>query len=314
MTRSRRHRIALAVAIGALGTALVVAPALAAKKPGGGGVTTPGNFRVIGTTPYSVTFAWDASKSSAGIASYTICCANSNSLTVPGTQTTGVFDKGVSPGSTHSYRIFARDNAGRVSGYSPSLTVTTPRDFSVPSKPTVAVTEVGPRHVSLSWNATDDDPNLLFTVFVDGSPFLQHVKERSGTVIPLAYETTYSFTVQARDHGGNISTLSDPVSGTTLPKDTSDVTPPSAPSNLFPEFWASDGETWLRWDASTDAVTPASRITYCVYAKDVLDGCFVGGTWTILYGPPLQLNTYGVEAIDESGNVSDRSEIVVDNR
>jgi chitodextrinase len=275
----------------------------------------PGNFRVIGLTAYSVTFAWDASRSAAGIASYEICCADVSSLIVPGTQTTGVFSKGVFPGYTHSYRIYARDNAGQVSGYSPSLTVTTPRDTTAPAKPTLSVTEVGPRHVSLAWSTTDDDPNPYYTVFVNGSPFIQSVKETSGTITGLAYATTYSFTVQARDHNANYSPISDPVTATTLPKNTSDVTPPAAPPNLVATFWASDGETWLDWGDSFDAVTQPSLMTYCIYINAVLDGCQGSGyTQTILYGPAMSINTYAVEAIDESGNLSPRSEIVVDNR
>ena len=100
----------------------------------------------------------------------------------------------------------------------------------------------------------------------------------------------------------------------TLPRDTSDVTPPTAPPNLFTMWSASDGETGLDWSDSSDAVTPASRITYCMYINGVSDGCQVGYTQSVHYGPPMQLNTYAVEAIDESGNVSSRSEIVVDNR
>lgn len=312
-----RRRVSTALTIGAV-LALALAPGAAARKGGtggsGGGVTTPGNFRVIGTSAYSVTFAWTASQSSAGIASYTICCANVNSISVPGTQTTAAFDKGVFPGSTHSYRMFARDNAGRASGYTASITVTTPRDTTTPAKPTLTVTEVGSRHISLSWSASDDDPNPMFTVFVNGSPFLQNVKERSGTITPLAYDTTYQFTVQARDHGGNVSVLSDPVNGRTLPKDTSDVTPPTAPPGLMVMWNASDGETGLDWGDSSDAVTPASRIAYCMYINGMGDGCQIGYTRSVHYGPPGQFNTYSVEAIDESGNVSARSEIVVDNR
>jgi hypothetical protein len=37
--------------------------------------TTPANLRISGLTPYTVSLAWDASKDSSGIASYTICCA-----------------------------------------------------------------------------------------------------------------------------------------------------------------------------------------------------------------------------------------------
>ena len=42
--------------------------------------------------------------------------------------------------------------------------------------------------------------------------------------------------------------------------------------------------------------------------------CQSGYTQSVHYGPAGQFNTYSVEAIDESGNVSARSEVVVDNR
>ena len=100
----------------------------------------------------------------------------------------------------------------------------------------------------------------------------------------------------------------------TLPRDTSDVTPPTAPPGLIPKWYASDGETALDWGDSFDAVTPALRIIYCMYINGVSDGCQVGYTQSVHYGPPMQFNTYAVEAIDESGNVSPRSEILVDNR
>jgi chitinase len=127
-------------------------------------------------------------------------------------------------------------------------------------------------------------------------------------------ETTYIFTVQARDFGGNVSALSDPVTVTTEARDSTDTTPPTTPGNLRTNgMQFGDGETWLTWDQSTDAVTAQSLIEYRVFVNGTYDHSTVGRGNTVLYGNPFSQNTYTVIAVDESGNESTPATIVVDN-
>jgi chitodextrinase len=312
MARNRARWIAATVGI------LVVMSTLTASMALGGGVdrtgpTTPTNLRVLGVGPYSVSLAWDASKDKSGIGSYHVCCSNVSSQTFPGNVTNATYTAGLQPGTTHTLRVYARDTLGNWSKASNSVTVTTTRDTTVPAKPVLALIDLGTSWASLAWSGTDNDPTLRFEVFLDGQQ-IRSGPETSGTFPGLAAESTYTFTVRARDDGGNVSPLSDPVTVTTEPVDATDVTPPSAPGNLRTNGMAfPDGETWLFWDQSVDAVTPQFAITYLVYLNGVLDHGVVGYGQTILYGTPFSRNTYTVIAVDEAGNESTPATILVDN-
>src|SRR5688572_20423681 len=204
---------------------LPVSPAYAARdrKP----PTTPTDLRVTGLTPYTVSLAWNPSTDNSGSVTYQICCANVSSETFPGPASTRVYRAGLEPGRSFTLFIIARDAAGNYSKQSNTVTFTLPRDTTPPAKPTVTVTDVGPTHVSLAWSSVDDGPNLWFNVYLDGSPVRQGVRHTSGTFGPLELETSYTFTVQARDFSGNLSPLSDPVTVTTEARDTTDTVPPT---------------------------------------------------------------------------------------
>jgi chitodextrinase len=277
--------------------------------------STPTNLRVTAVTAYTVSLTWTASRDKSGIASYTICCANVSSQKVDGSATSATYTKGLEPGRSFTLFIVAVDNAGNYSKNSNTVTFTTLRDTTSPTKPTVAVTDLGPSHVSLAWSATDDGPNLWFTVFKDGGGVLDSSRETSSTFGPLRPETTYTFTVQARDFSNHLSPMSDPVTVTTPARETADTTAPSTPGNFNTRGMNfSDGETWLFWDASTDDQDPASVIVYEIFINGVFDSGTVGYTQTVVYGPPFSENTYSVVAVDASGNRSAPATILVDNR
>ncbi|HEX2992252.1 MAG TPA: fibronectin type III domain-containing protein [Anaerolineales bacterium] len=282
---------------------LPVSPAAAARdrQP----PTTPTNLHVTGMTPYSVSLAWNPSTDNSGSVTYTICCANVSSETFPGPASTRVYTAGLEPGRTFTFRMFARDPSGNVSKYSNFVTFTLPPDTTVPEKPTVTVTDVGATHISLAWSSVDDSPKLWFTVLMNGSPVRQGVRDTSGTFGPLEPETSYTFTVQAMDFGGNRSPVSDPLTVTTEARDTSDTVPPTTPGNFRDNGMSfQDGETWLFWDASTDNVDPPSIIRYDVYVNGVFDHSLLGYTQTVVYGNAESENTFLVIAVDSAGNES----------
>ena len=282
---------------------LPVAPAAAARDrtpP-----TTPTNLRVTGITPYSVSLAWNPSTDNSGSVTYTICCANVSSETFPGPASTHVYRAGLEPGRSFTLRIFARDAAGNASKYSNTVTFTLPRDTTPPTKPTITVTDVGATHISLAWSSVDDGPNVWFSVSMNGSPILSGTKATSANFGPLTPETSYTFVVQARDFGGNVSPLSDPITVTTEARDTSDTEPPTTPANFRDNGMSfQDGETWLFWDASSDNVDPPSVIRYDVYVNGVFDHSLLGYTQTVVYGNAESENTFQVIAVDSSGNES----------
>ena len=282
---------------------LAAAPVLAAsdRKP----PTTPTNLQVTGMTPYSVSLAWNPSTDNSGSVTYIICCANVSSETFPGPASSHVYRAGLEAGRSFTLRIVARDAAGNYSKYSNSVTFTLPRDTTPPAKPNVSVTDVGPTHVSLAWSSVEDGPNVWFNVYMNGSPVRQGVRDTSGTFGPLQPETNYTFTVQARDFGGNVSPMSDPVTVTTEATDTNDTTPPTTPANFTDNGMSfGDGETWLFWQQSTDNVDPQAVIRYDVYVNGVFDHSLMGHGSTVVYGNAGVFNTYQVIAVDSAGNQS----------
>jgi chitodextrinase len=267
--------------------------------------TTPTNLRVTGMTPYSVSLAWNPSTDNSGSVTYTICCANTSSETFSGPASSRDYRAGLEAGRSFTLRISARDASGNVSRYSNSVTFTLPADTTPPSQPVVSLTDVGATHISLSWSSNEDGPYVWFNVQMNGNAVRQSVRDTSGNFGPLEPETTYTFTVQARDFAGNLSPLSDPLTVTTEAASQTDTTPPTTPANLSDRGMSfEDGETWLFWDQSTDDVDPQSVIRYDVYVNGVLDHSLMGAGRTILYGNPGVFNTYEVIAVDSSGNQS----------
>ncbi|CAG0936542.1 Chitinase A1 [Thermoflexales bacterium] len=308
-----RHSSLFKVIVMTLALALIlgVAPAMAARDrtpP-----TRPTNLRVTGMTPYSVSLAWNPSTDNSGSVTYTICCANTSSETFPGPASSRVYRAGLEANRSFTLRISARDAAGNFSGYSNSVTFTLPPDVNPPTRPSVSVTDVGSTHVSLAWSSTEDGPHVWFTVFKDGTPIMQGTRETLAIFGPLAPETSYTFTVQARDFGGNLSPLSDPLTVTTDPVNANDTTPPTTPGNLTDNGMSfEDGETWLFWQQSTDNVDPQPLIRYDVYVNGVLSDSGLGIDRTIVYGIPGQTNTFQVIAVDSAGNQSTPATLTLD--
>jgi chitodextrinase len=270
----------------------------------------PTDLRITGLTSYSVSLAWTAATSSVGIQAYLLCCAGNNGYErAAGDATSHTFRTNIRPSQTYTIYVGALDNNNRNSQNSPFVTFTTPADTTPPTKPTIQATRVGDNWVSLAWSSVDADQGpVWYIVSRDGAAILSNSLTTSGSFPGLQPETTYTFSVEARDYAG-FRVLSDPITVTTTAR-INDLTPPTAPA-VFPEFWAQDGETWLRWPLSTDDITPQELIVYCIYVNDVLDNCQTYPR-AIVYGTPMSRNTYKVTATDRSGNTSETS-IEIDN-
>jgi chitodextrinase len=268
--------------------------------------TTPTNLRVLGVTAYTVTLAWDASQDKSGIASYTICCANTNSVEAPGNVTTFVFDKGLAPGRSFTLVVWARDRAGNWSKtHSNAVTFTLLLDTTPPSQPRLSLTGVGARHVSLLWSGTDDDPTLRYALSMNGSPVISVTRETSTILTLLRPETSYTFVVQSIDNGGHRSPPSEPLTVSTAAANPDDVTPPTAPAGLWANSWG-DCEVELSWGESTDDLDPQFVIEYQVFVNDVYDhSTSLRYTRTIVYATRTGLNEFDVVAVDTAGNRSE---------
>ena len=279
--------------------------------------TAPTNLVVTGTTEHSVSLAWGASTDNSGSFSYVICCAGTT--VIVSQAVTSHTLEGLQAGKTYVFRVYAKDAAGNLSQSSNPVTVTLPGKLAAPTKPVVTVTDVGPTHATLSWLSTDDGPAIWYSISIDGQPIIT-LNSRSSTFtcaavlvptgcVPLNQETTYTFTVRARDVDGNLSPVSDPVVVTTDPADPNDHTPPTQPMNMTAD---NDGaHVIVRWDASTDDVAPQSLIRYDVYVNGELRAVVVGQTTAQFESDYGVTNNIAIVAVDTADNESAPGTITV---
>jgi chitinase len=272
--------------------------------------TAPANLIVTATTEHSVSLAWTASTDNSGRFSYIICCAETT-VTVPQTVTDHTLE-GLKSGKTYTFRVYAKDAAGNISKPSNAVTVTLPGELAAPTKPVVAVVDVGPTHASLTWSSTDDGSIIWYTIYIDGQP-VSTLNSTAGTFtcaavlvptgcVPLDQQRTYTFTVRARDVDGNLSPVSDPLFVTTDPADPNDRTPPTPPMNVTAE--ADGAHLIVRWEPSIDDFAPQVFIRYDVYVNGELRAVVVGTTVAQVESDYGVTNNIAVVAVDTADNES----------
>jgi parallel beta-helix repeat protein len=225
-----------------------IAPQLIVTVSGGGSDTTPPsdptNLQATAVSSNRVDLTWTASTDNVGVTAYDIY-RNASFLTSVGAVTTHS-DTTVSPNTTYSYQVRARDAAGNPSGLSNTDTVTTPAaaDTTPPSDPTnLQATAVSSNRVDLTWTASTDNVGVTAYDIYRNASFLTSVgavtTHSDTTVSPNA---TYSYQVRARDAAGNPSGLSN----------TDTVTTPAAGAALFSDGFETGN--FSNWTTNTGLV------------------------------------------------------------
>ncbi|RBQ21893.1 glycoside hydrolase [Spongiactinospora rosea] len=258
--------------------------------------TAPTNLRSTEVLPTSAALAWNASTDDKGIKNYDVLRDGAVVTTVTGT-TANV--TGLTPETTYSFTVRARDTADQLSPVSTALSVKTPDDGvdDPPTRPTnLRGSEIKPTSAKLTWDASTDDRGVKnYDVLRDGS-VVSTVTGTSTTVTGLTPKTTYSFTVRARDTADQLSPVSAAVSVTTPDEGQDD--PPTRPGNLRSTNTTSDSVS-LAWDAATD--------DHGVAGYDVLQNGTavqtVTGTTATIGGLTAGTYKYTVRAKDTAGQV-----------
>lgn len=265
--------------------------------------TTPTNLRVTAVSPTSVSLAWSPSTDNSG-SFYYVLYANNVVVANASMTATTLTHTGLSPSTTYTFRLRARDQALNWSGYSNAATATTLPAGTPPTPPVLSASSVGPTHISLSWTApANGAPPFRYWIYRDGVQIIAAHQTNSITFYLLNPGTTHTYTVQVRS-GGMFSAHSNAVAVTTPQPDPNDHTPPTTPTNLNENSFG-DAEFWLDWTESTDNVTPQDFIRYDVYVNGELSDIQVGsGANSVNYGNDGEWNTVEVYAIDEAGNES----------
>ncbi len=177
--------------------------------------SAPTNLTSPARSSTSVTLRWTASTDNVAVTGYTVTSGAAVVATVTEAEATVT---GLTPSTTYSFTVRARDGAGNVSAPTAALNVTTAApDTSAPTAPTaLAASSVTSSSASLSWSASTDDVGVAAYDVYYGTTRATTVTVTSATITGLAPSTSYSFTVRARDASGNVSPPSAAVGVETL--------------------------------------------------------------------------------------------------
>ncbi|MEK7201682.1 MAG: fibronectin type III domain-containing protein, partial [Patescibacteria group bacterium] len=229
--------------------------------------TVPGTPTASSITNTSATLSWGASTDAVGVAGYHVYIYKGVTLLytyTTGPSITSYTDTNLTPSTTYSFKVVAYDIAGNSSSQSAPVDVTTladttaptPPDTTTPSTPTSpSATAVSSSQINLSWTASTDNVGVTaYRVYRAGTLIttLGNVTTYSNT--GLNPSTPYSYTVDAVDGAGNVSSQSSVSSATTQAAPvTSDTTTPTVPGTPTSSNITQTSAT-LTWSASTDAV------------------------------------------------------------
>lgn len=122
------------------------------------------------------------------------------------------------PGATYNFTVFAKDAMGNTSEVSNTEQVITLIDNTSPSGiSNLSSANTLMTTTELNWTASSDNVGVIdYEVFQDGSGIGSSGGATTFSVSGLSSNTTYSFTVRAKDAAGNTSDLSNTASVTTL--------------------------------------------------------------------------------------------------
>ncbi|MEC0246493.1 glycosyl hydrolase family 18 protein [Paenibacillus chitinolyticus] len=169
--------------------------------------TVPGNLRSSNVTATGVTLTWNASTDNTGVTGYEVY---QGSVKIADTASTTYNVGNLTPNTSYTFTVKAKDAAGNVSAASTPLAVTTANgggsgDTSAPTAPTaLKVTAKSSSSVSLGWTASTDNVGVTGYSVAYGTGTV-NVTGTTAVITGLTANTTYTFTVKAKDAAGNVS-------------------------------------------------------------------------------------------------------------
>ncbi|MFT7250773.1 MAG: hypothetical protein ACI9FW_000488, partial [Flavobacterium sp.] len=207
----------------------------------------------------------------------------SGSFTIPTSASTGVTRMRVSMkynGVPTSCEAFSY---GQVEDYTINITGTT-ADTQAPTAPTsLAASNVTETTASLSWNASTDNVGVTGYDVYSGSTLLGNVAGTSANITGLTANTSYTYSVRAKDAAGNVSSFSNAVTFTTTGGSTGNST-----TTLHEGFFESGWDGWQ--DGGSDCARySGSRSfegSYSIYVRDN------SGSASTMTSPSFNLGSY----------------------
>ncbi len=273
----------------------VIADAVRFVRVAAGSDTTapsvPADLSASGVGENAFTLSWTASTDNVGVTGYEVFIDGVSRGTVTAA-TASV--SGLTPNTTYSATVRARDAAGNWSEASSPLSVTTAgsaADTVAPSSPAGLVASgVTATSFALSWTASTDNVGVTgYEVFRDGVS-LGAPASTSFSVTGLAPSTAYAMTVRARDAAGNwstpsatlsVTTAASPGGGTTVNGRVISVNLSDGTNSLAPEEIAG-AVAAPNWNNSTAANQPVTNAPDDLGSATTADVTFTNASFTYL--------------------------------
>jgi bacillolysin len=177
--------------------------------------TAPTALTASGTTDVSTLLSWTAATDNIAVTGYNVYNGATLITIVTGTTFTVT---GLSASTAYTFTIKAKDAAGNLSDASNDATITTLATDTTPPTAPSALTASGTTATStnLSWTASTDDVAVTGYTIYNGATVVTTVSATTYTVTGLSPNTSYTFTVKAKDAKDNLSAASNAASITTL--------------------------------------------------------------------------------------------------
>ncbi|MBQ0737079.1 reprolysin-like metallopeptidase [Aquimarina celericrescens] len=179
--------------------------------------TNPANLVTSNITQTTIDLSWNASTDNVGVTGYDVYQGNTIVSTVT---TTNYQVTGLSENTAYSFSVKAKDAAGNESGFSNIVNATTlpvdTGDNEAPSAPTaLAASNITQTTIDLSWNPSTDNVGVTGYDVYQGNTIIGTVTNTSYQATGLSPNTSYTFSITAKDAAGNESIASNIVSATT---------------------------------------------------------------------------------------------------
>lgn len=178
--------------------------------------TPPSGLLTSGLACRSVTLSWAASSDNIGVTGYDIYHDGQQMTSVNGSTRSVALT--LTPGASWGLYVNARDAAGNVSQASPIVTIQIPlcqTDTAAPTAPTNLQGTVAGTSAYLTWSAASDNIGVTAYDIYRNNVKVGSTGSLAFTDSGLAANTTYPYTLAARDAAGNTSARSLSLSLTT---------------------------------------------------------------------------------------------------
>jgi len=187
--------------------------------------SVPKNLSAYPVSPNQINLSWTASSDNVAIAGYKIFRDGSQIGT---TSSLYFYDTGLTSSTTYNYKIKSYDTSNNESGFSSSVSATTPTtDIIAPTIPTnLLATPISTTRIDLNWTVSTDNLAVAGYKIFKNEKLIGTSKSNFFSNIGLNASTTYTYKIKSYDFAGNISDFSSSTSATTLKEK------PTTPGNV----------------------------------------------------------------------------------